>query len=103
MTGVQTCALPILPDVARYVEGIGVRIDKLAGDAVRDRKRLAPIRRLQDEIDDLLLTCPPSRMRELLDVRWLVEELRVSVFAQGLGTAGPISEQRIERALDALT
>ena len=92
-----------LPDVARYVEGIGVRIDKLAGDAVRDRKRLAPIRRLQDEIDDLLLTCPPSRMRELLDVRWLVEELRVSVFAQGLGTAGPISEQRIERALDALT
>ena len=92
-----------LPDVARYVEGIGVRIDKLAGDFVRDRKRLAPVRRLQDEIDDLLLTCPKSRMRELLDVRWLVEELRISVFAQALGTAGPISEQRIERALDALT
>ena len=92
-----------LPDVARYVEGIGVRVDKLGGDAVRDRKRMQPIRRLQDEIDDLLLTCPPSRMRELLDVRWLVEELRISVFAQALGTPGPISEQRIVRALDALT
>ena len=92
-----------LPDVARYVEGISVRIDKLGGDAARDRARLLPIGRLQDEIDDLLLTCPPSRRRELLDVRWLVEELRISVFAQRLGTSGPISEQRIVRALDALT
>jgi ATP-dependent helicase HrpA len=92
-----------LPDVARYVDGIGVRLDKLAGDAARDRTRFTRIRRLQDEIEDLLLTCPPERMRELLDVRWLIEELRISVFAQALGTSGPVSEQRIERALDALS
>ena len=35
----------------------------------------------------------------LLDVRWMVEELRVSVFAQQLGTAHPVSEKRIRTAL----
>jgi len=35
-------------------------------------------------------------------VRWMIEELRVSLFAQVLGTSGPISEKRIEAALGAL-
>ena len=38
---------------------------------------------------------------ELAAVRWMIEELRVSLFAQDVRTAGPISEQRILRALDA--
>ena len=43
----------------------------------------------------------PSRPvpAELADIRWMIEELRVSLFAQALGTPFPVSEQRISRAL----
>jgi ATP-dependent helicase HrpA len=40
--------------------------------------------------------------RELSEARWMIEELRVSYFAQTLGTAYPVSDKRIYRALDAL-
>ncbi len=39
---------------------------------------------------------------DVIRVRWMIEEFRLSLFAQGIGTAYPISAQRIERALDAL-
>jgi len=47
----------------------------------------------------------PARRRDadVQAVRWLIEELRVSLFAQVLGTSGPISEKRIRAALSALT
>jgi ATP-dependent helicase HrpA len=51
-------------------------------------------------------TAPPRAQRppsdELTAIRWMLEELRVSYFAQSLGTPYPISDRRIERALDAL-
>jgi ATP-dependent helicase HrpA len=42
---------------------------------------------------------PPDSTPEFLEVRWLLEEFRVSVFAQRLGTAQPVSAQRIAKAL----
>jgi ATP-dependent helicase HrpA len=45
---------------------------------------------------------PTDRSADLEELRWLLEELRVSLFAQGLRTAVPVSAQRIERRLDAL-
>jgi ATP-dependent helicase HrpA len=42
----------------------------------------------------------PARAAELAEVRWLIEELRVSLFAQQLGTDGPVSEKRIRKILE---
>jgi ATP-dependent helicase HrpA len=48
---------------------------------------------------------PPARRSDpdVQAVRWMIEELRVSLFAQLLGTSGPVSEKRIHTALDRLT
>jgi ATP-dependent helicase HrpA len=39
--------------------------------------------------------------REVLEIRWMIEELRVSYFAHALGTAYPVSDKRIVKAIDA--
>jgi ATP-dependent helicase HrpA len=57
---------------------------------------MARIARLEERVASL----PFGPARD--EVRWMVEELRVSVFAQSLGTRFPVSEQRVERALDAI-
>ncbi|MBC6436099.1 DUF3418 domain-containing protein [Nostoc sp. HG1] len=52
---------------------------------------------------DLLEHIPPSRMTpDVIATGWLTEELRVSVFAQALGTSVPVSSKRIVREIDRL-
>lgn len=91
-----------LPDVHRYVRGIEYRLDHLAGDVARDRRRMAEIRPIERAvaaaIDD-----PASRGHDLSAVAWMVEELRMSVFAQPLGVEGPVSVKRIRQAFKAIT
>ena len=55
------------------------------------------IRELEDERDDLSDAVPNST--ELIEVAWMLQELRVSAFAQTLGTKGKVSEKRIMEAL----
>ena len=55
---------------------------------------------MQAEVDDVARRVPPSRGLE--QVRWMVEELRISLFAQPMRTRYPVSEKRIYKALDAL-
>ncbi len=90
-----------LPDVHRYLRAVERRLERLPEAPARDAELMARIRRLDEEHDRLLELLPPSP--ELLDLAWQLEELRVSLFAQALGTAGKVSEQRIERALAALS
>ncbi len=91
-----------LPDVHRYVRGIEYRLDHLAGDVARDQRRMAEVRPIERAvaaaIDD-----PASRGHDLRAVAWMVEELRMSVFAQPLGVEGPVSVKRIEQAYRAIT
>ena len=56
------------------------------------------------EYEDTLAALSPGRRasEKARAVRWMIEELRVSLFAQTLGTSGPVSERRIEKALDQL-
>jgi ATP-dependent helicase HrpA len=60
---------------------------------------------VQAAFDELRRALPPARAAapDVADIRWLIEELRVSLFAQQLGTARPVSEQRIYRAIDSVT
>ncbi|HEY2173097.1 MAG TPA: ATP-dependent RNA helicase HrpA [Mycobacteriales bacterium] len=94
-----------LPHLVRYVNAIGRRLDKLPGAVEADRTRTLQVRQVQQAYNDLLAALPPTRAAaaDVRDIRWMIEELRVSLFAQQLGTAQPVSEQRIYRALDAVT
>ena len=85
-------------DVVRYLNAIARRLDGLVKSPTRDLEALALCRRLDNELAVLSSTRGPSQ--EIEDVTWMLEELRVSLFAQSLGTKGKISEKRIRRSLN---
>ncbi len=93
-----------LPDLVRYLRGIERRLDKLATGAARDLEHLRDVQWLEGEYRALLETVPPgtSPPPALVDIRWMIEELRVSYFAQTLGTAYPVSTKRVLRAMDEI-
>jgi ATP-dependent helicase HrpA len=92
-----------LPDLLRYLVAVDRRLQQLPGNADRDRARMAKVQEMQDEYAWLLEQLPPGRpvSQEVLDIRWMIEELRVSYFAHALGTAYPVSDKRIVKAIDA--
>ncbi len=89
-----------LPDLVRYLQGIERRLEKLPEDPARDRLNMGNVQHVQDEYRTLLAEAPPSD--DLTAIRWMIEELRISYFAQTVGTAHPVSEKRIFRAMDAI-
>jgi ATP-dependent helicase HrpA len=93
-----------LPAVARYVKAIGRRLDKLNENAGRDAQQMAVVHRVQDAYDQALAALSPeARASETArEIRWQVEELRVSLFAQTMGTPAPVSERRVMTAIAAL-
>ncbi len=93
-----------LPDLVRYLRGVERRLETLPNSPVRDRERQARVEHVQQAYAQLLAALPPERRAEaaVLEVRWLIEELRVSLFAQTLGTPVPVSDKRILRAIDQL-
>ena len=70
----------------------------------RDAGLMATVHEVTGEYEDTLAALSPGRRasEQARAVRWMIEELRVSLFAQALGTRGPISEKRIRRALEDL-
>ena len=95
-----------LLQLPRYLQGVEKRLEKLTGGAVqRDGQAMALIQALEDEYDAALGKVPagaatPHALRE---VKWMLEEMRISLFAQELGTAYSVSEKRIRKAIkDAL-
>jgi ATP-dependent RNA helicase HrpA len=92
-----------LPDLLRYLRAIEKRLDRLTENPPRDRELMRQVAAVDKEYRQVRAEYPVGRSSAALDdVRWMIEELRVSYFAQALGTAYPISDVRIYRALDAL-
>jgi ATP-dependent RNA helicase HrpA len=92
-----------IADVRRYVDGIAYRLDRLAGDVERDVRRMAQVAPLEQRYAAYLRRL--GRMRpspEVAELRWLLEELRISLFAQPLGTGSRVSAQRVAERLAAL-
>ncbi|NLU76353.1 ATP-dependent RNA helicase HrpA [Streptomyces sp. HNM0575] len=92
-----------LPDLLRYLVAADRRLTQMPNNAERDRTRMAKVKEMQDEYLWLLEQFPSGRPvpQAALDVRWMIEELRVSYFAHALGTAHPVSDKRIMKAVDA--
>jgi ATP-dependent helicase HrpA len=93
-----------LADLARYVTAIGRRLELLPRDLDADRGRMLRVHAVQDAYDELVRALPAGRAgaEDVRDIARLIEELRVSLWAQQLGTARPVSEKRIYRAIDAI-
>jgi ATP-dependent helicase HrpA len=93
-----------LPALARYVKAVGRRLDKLADNAGRDAQQMAVVHRVQDAYARALASLPPEARTgpAAAEIRWQVEELRVSLFAQTIGTPSPVSERRIMTSIENL-
>jgi ATP-dependent RNA helicase HrpA len=96
-----------LPDLQRYLQAMQRRLEKLPERYQRDQGLLWGVQNVQQDLDAAVANLTPARRRELDDdvqrVRWMIEELRVSLFGAGMKTAYPVSEQRIQRAVDELS
>jgi ATP-dependent helicase HrpA len=93
-----------LPAIARYVKAVGRRLDKLAENAGRDAQQMAVVHRVQDAYQRALATLPAGTRSgdAAREIRWQIEELRVSLFAQTMGTPTPVSERRIMTSIEHL-
>ncbi|WFE64941.1 ATP-dependent RNA helicase HrpA [Micromonospora sp. WMMD714] len=91
-----------LPDLLRYLTAMERRLDRLTANPQRDKQQQDRIATVQQEYRDMVAALPPARRASapVRQIRWMIEELRVNVFAQALGTPYPVSEQRIYRAMD---
>ncbi|MGH8974314.1 MAG: ATP-dependent RNA helicase HrpA [Acidimicrobiia bacterium] len=89
-----------LGDVLRYLQAMERRLEKLVQGTRRDSELMSRVQALEAEYRQLREALPGDAGVEV--VRWMLEELRVSLFAQTLGTAHPVSEPRIRREMDRL-
>ena len=92
--------LVILDDIKRYLAALQKRLEKLPSDPARDRLQMLEFQKAQDAYTQLLgkfsgKLIPP----EVAAIRWMLEELKVSLHAQQLGTPYPISSKRIIQAV----
>lgn len=92
-----------LPDLMRYLVAADRRLQQMPTNVQRDTTRMEKVREMQDEYAWLLEQLPQGRPvpSSVRDIRWMIEELRVSYFAHALGTAYPVSDKRIVKAIDA--
>ncbi|SOD94412.1 ATP-dependent RNA helicase HrpA [Blastococcus haudaquaticus] len=93
-----------LPDVVRYLRGMVHRLEKLPAAAARDELWMRQVAAVTAEYEQLRARMPGTGAPDdpVARVRWMIEELRVSLFAQGVGTPRPVSEQRVYKAIDQL-
>ncbi|MFJ8696023.1 ATP-dependent RNA helicase HrpA [Streptomyces roseolilacinus] len=101
---VTATGLRRLPDLMRYLVAVDRRLQQMPTSVQRDTTRMEKVHEMQDEYAWLLEQFPKGRPvpQEALDIRWMIEELRVSYFAHALGTAYPVSDKRIVKAIDAV-
>lgn len=97
------CGWKRLPDILRYLRAVERRMEKLPVDPNKDRLHMLKIESVLNDYKELLNKIPrgiavPENVKE---IRWMIEELRVSLFAQQLGTPYPVSDKRIKNAIDA--
>jgi ATP-dependent helicase HrpA len=89
---------PQLQHFARYLKAITMRLDKYRADPARDAQRMAEIKSQEQRYWRLVAERKGVVDERMLEFRWLLEELRVSFFAQELRTPQPVSVKRLDKA-----
>ena len=100
---ISSTGLDRLPRLPVYLNGIAYRVERLVQNPGRDRVWMTDVERATAMYLAAggALPLTPELPDALVRTRWLLEELRISLFAQPLGTAEPVSVQRIAKALAA--
>ena len=95
---------PRVRELVRYLRAVLMRLEAVVDDPARDQARMAVVQGLAGELATMVDGLGPERRSapDVLRLRWQLEELRVSLFAQVLRTPEPVSEKRVRRALAAL-
>jgi ATP-dependent helicase HrpA len=88
---------PQLQHFARYLKAISLRLEKYRADPARDAQRMTELKPLEQKYWRLLAERKGQADARMLELRWLLEELRVSFFAQELRTPQPVSVKRLEK------
>ncbi len=93
-----------LPDLLRYLQALKIRVSRLAADPDRDRARMGEILSFEEEYRQAVAALPLERQSDpdVLQVGWQLAEWRVSLFAQPMKTAIPVSAKRIGASLAGL-
>jgi ATP-dependent helicase HrpA len=93
-----------LADLTRYLTAIARRLERLSQAPQADHERMQRVHAVQGAYAELRQALSPTRAAaaDIREIGWQIEELRVSLWAQQLGTPRPVSEQRIYRAIDAV-
>ncbi|MCY1256234.1 RNA helicase HrpA [compost metagenome] len=90
----------------RYLKGIAMRVDKLKGDPARDTQRtqeMAPLVQQWQRAEKQLRTQGRGGEDARLDeFRWMLEELRIALFAQELRTPVPMSVKRLQKVWESM-
>jgi len=92
-----------LQHLPRYLKAITQRLDKYRADPARDAQRLAELRPLEQRYIRRLAERKGAADARLDEYRWLLEELRVSLFAQELRTPQPVSAKRLDKVWSQLS
>ncbi|MEM9713963.1 MAG: ATP-dependent RNA helicase HrpA [Actinomycetota bacterium] len=92
-----------LPHLPRYLAALDLRLERLRTAPRRDLEHVRDLAELGTEIDRTERRLPAGQGEAIAGVRWMLEELRVSLFAQQLGTARPVSAKRIRSELRQLS
>jgi ATP-dependent helicase HrpA len=104
---VSRIGVPRLPDLRRYLQALAWRTAKLPDDPASDARRLAEVRAAEDlmaehvagwPVDDQQMAADPARQ-----ARQLIDEYRVSLFAQHIRTTVPVSQRRIQKFVAGLS
>ena len=93
-----------LPHLLRYLKALLIRSERAALNPVKDQERLRQIAPYQEALKQLQAKPSPSvgAKRQIETFRWMIEEFKVSLFAQELGTAMPISPKRLDQQLEII-
>jgi ATP-dependent helicase HrpA len=98
----ETVSYPQLQHFPRYLKAFQLRAERAALSTLKDQERLRAVAPYQQRLDLIKkrTDLDPTQKMKVEEFRWLIEEFKVSLFAQELGTAGPISPKRLDKFLE---
>jgi len=95
-----------MPDLARYIKAINLRAERGRSDIDKDRKKAANIKPFTDRLNETINSLEPttsSEKREAIETfYWMIEEFKVSLFAQELKTAYPVSIKKLNHQVSRI-
>ena len=101
---ISECGMEHLQELPRYLDAAIERVGRIHRDVVRDQMYLRTLEQIQDDYEQALRSYHDDMVpAPLLEVKWMIEELRVSYYAQHLGVKGPISDKRIDAELERIS